>query len=121
MLEKFNKLEKAIIAYLIEQYPGTALSDQLSSAQFKSREWTKVGFYVNFEVDRNLEKINLENYGGNFPIYGPNLILSKGIEHGGGSLFWGKDGYLDCIELYAYGSYFNENIDDFSFEENKTS
>ena len=120
MLEKFNKLEKAIVDYLIEQYPGTALNDQLSSALFKSREWTKVGFYVNFEVDRNLEKINLENYGGNFPIDGPNLI-SEGIEHGGGSLFWGKDGYLNCIELYENGSFFNENIDDFIFEENKIS
>jgi hypothetical protein len=115
MSENYNKLEKAIIDHLIEQYPGTALSDQLSSAQFKSREWTKVGFYVDFEVDRDLVKINFENCGGNYPVDGPTLI-SEGIEHGGGCLIWGKDGYLDCIELFAYSSYFNENIGDFSFE-----
>ncbi len=68
-----------------------------------------MGFYVDLEVDKSLPTLKMEDYGGNFPISGPG-IESEDIHHGGGSLLWGRDGYIDCLEMFAYGDYFKEQV-----------
>lgn len=38
---------------------------------------------------------------------------TKDIEYDGGSLFLGKDGYVDCIEMHAYSNFFKKNISEY--------
>ena len=32
---------------------------------------------------------------------------------GGGSILWGSEGYINCIEMYGFGDYFREDIREF--------
>jgi hypothetical protein len=105
----FNRLEQDIFAWIKGKYPKSTLANQIDSAKLISRRWTRVGFYVDFEVDKDLPKLKIEDYGGNFPLSGPG-IESEEIHHGGGSLLWGNDGYLTSLELFAYGDYFKEEV-----------
>jgi hypothetical protein len=111
----FNELEVEIFAWFKRRYPDANLAQQLDSAMLTERKWTRVGFYVYFEVDRALPKIDLQKYGGTFPISGPG-IKSDDVDLGGGSLLLGKDGFLECLEMYAFGKYFNENVAAFELE-----
>lgn len=129
---KFNKLEKAILEWFIENYKDLNLTTQIKSAKLVKREWTKVGFYITLKVPRNLKPIDFSIFTNRefvvssfgvkkndikkgFPIYGPK-IESDDIELGGDTLLWGENGYIDCIELVAFGSYFRENITSFKLK-----
>jgi hypothetical protein len=105
----FNQLEQDIFQCIRGEYPKSRLAIQLASTKLVNRRWTRVGFYVDFEVDKSLPKLKMEDYGGSFPINGPG-IESDEIHHGGGSLLWGKDGYIDRLEMFAYGDYFREEM-----------
>lgn len=116
---QFNNLEKAILRWVEENYTDPNFLVQVRAAKFRKRTWTKVGFYVDLEVPKNLLPINFslfERKG--FPIYGPN-IMSDDIEFGGVSLLWGKGGHIDCIEMAAFGSFFREHVNDFKLEGNR--
>jgi len=81
----------------------------IGSARFLKRDWTKVGFYVYFEVSKELPPVDLHSFENHWPINGPALV-SNDIQDGGGVILWGNDGYINCIELYAYGEFFNETV-----------
>ena len=102
-----NKLEEAVLNWVSEHTENSRLINQLSTAQLKEREWTKVGFHIQLEVDKDCESLNEK-----FPITGP-VIESKDIEHNGGLLIWGEDGCVSGLELFAYGSYFKESVSEF--------
>jgi hypothetical protein len=117
----FNALEKAILQWFVDTYDDDALTAQIKAAKFTDREWTKVGFYVALDVPHDLipvdvarvnkklaEKKKTEPHG-SWPIDGP-LLHSDDIEHQGGVLLWGKDGFIQTIEMYAYGDFFNEYV-----------
>ena len=108
-------LERAILEWYIARYADTPIKDQLKSAKFLEREWTKVGFYVEFDVEKN-PKILLAEKGINIPINGPYL-KSPSLEHGGGTLLWANDGFLNCIEMFAYGDFFPEIVSEFELVE----
>jgi hypothetical protein len=113
MSDQFNALEKAVLEWFAQHYSDPALIAQIRSASFKQRTWTKVGFYVALEVSLKLAPIDFSRIGtAGFPIYGPN-IEAEGIEHGGGSLLWGEEGYITEIELSAFGDFFRETITNF--------
>ena len=76
------------------------------------RNWTKVGFYVDFEVPKNLAPLDMTIFK-HFPIEGPT-IESDDIELYGGAILWGKDGYIDCIEMFCFGDFFNKEIHEFN-------
>ena len=112
MSKEFNKLEKTIIAYFIAQHKNTVLAVQLASAKLVDREWTQVGFVVQFEVDQRIGKIDFSDSSFQVPLTGPE-IKSDDIEHGAGTLLWENDGYADCIEMFCYGSEFKEHVHEF--------
>ncbi len=109
MSQDFNELETAVLNWLKRTYAYAPLSAQIDSAKLSKREWTKVGFFVYLDVPKNLEPISLDNLGGYWPLDGPHL-KSNDIEFGGDTILWGTDGYIDCIEMFAYGSFFNESV-----------
>jgi len=105
----FNRLEMDIFEWYKVKYPASTLANQLTTAHFSNRRWTGVGFYLDFKVDKNMPKLDMKEYGGHFPINGPG-IESDAIHNNGGCLLWGKDGYVDCLEMYAFGDYFKEEV-----------
>ena len=112
MSEDFNKLELAVLAWFKNHYKDKHLSAQIESAKLINREWTKVGFWIYFTVSNETPQIDLNDFQDHWPINGPS-IQSTDIQHGGGSILWGKDGYINCIEMYAFGDYFNEQVKEF--------
>ena len=113
MSNEFNKLEQAVINWFIEKYQDPLLSSQLNNVKLRKREWTKVGFFVWFEPLTGLLPLDLRNFNGGWPINGPDLDADL-IEFGGGSIMWGEDGYITHIEMYAFGSYFGQDIQEFT-------
>lgn len=112
MASDFNELELAILEWFNHTYANSQIAAQIESARFLNRDWTKVGFYVYFEVSRELEPINLDDFDGQYAIDGPFLI-SDDIQHGGGTVLFITDGYIDCIEMYSFGYFFNETVNRF--------
>ena len=109
----FNRLETDIFEWFKRKYPKSTLADQLTNARLIHRKWTQAGFYVDIEVDKTLPRLKMDEYGGHFPISGPG-IESEEIHHDGGCFLWGADGYVDCLEMYAYGGYFKEEVKDYT-------
>ena len=112
MAEGFNKLETAILDWFKHAYPDAHFMAQIEAARFLKRNWTGVGFFTDIEVARDLPPVNLANLGGVWPINGPHLV-SADICDEGDTLLWGAEGYIDCIEMYAYGEFFNEMVTQF--------
>jgi hypothetical protein len=112
MPEDFNALEKAVLNWLSHHSADSRLSLQLDAAQFVRREWTGVGFFTHFVVPREIEPIDPKKLKGGIPIHGP-LLNSPDIEYGGGSLLWEEEGFVDCLEMYAFGDFFHETVTEF--------
>lgn len=111
-IEGFNALERAVIDWLIRHYQDDKLTAQIKAATFHYREWTGVGFYTYLNADYDQARLDMMTVGGSWPIHGPS-IQSSGIADGGGVVFWGSDGYIDCIEMFSFGSAFAREIEDF--------
>ena len=112
MADDFNELELAVLEWFKRTYTISQLTAQIEDARLLKRDWTGAGFYVHFEVSRELEPINLDDFEGHWPINGPS-IRSDDIQYDGGTILWGTDGYIDCIEMYAFGLFFNEKVNEF--------
>jgi len=107
-MNDFNELENAVLGWFQIKFPDTILSQQITTAKFSRREWTKVGFYVYFTVNTQIEKLDCE-----IPINGPN-IESKDIEYVGITMLWANEGYIHCLEMASCGHYFREKIQKFT-------
>ena len=111
-IDSFSELESAILEWFKHTYANDQLNAQIDTAKFLKRVWTRVGFYVYLEVPKELDTINLNDFGKKWPINGPE-ITSNDIQYGGGTILWGKDGHITCIEMYSYGKYFNKVVNKF--------
>jgi hypothetical protein len=112
MPKRFNELEIAVLNWFRDHYMNLRLSEQLDSVTLVKRRWTKVGFYIDLKVHRNTPMLELDDFDGHWPINGPNLE-SPDIQSGGGSILWGKDGHISCLEMYAFGDFFREHVSEF--------
>lgn len=111
----FNNLEKAVLQWVIEHYKDPIVTAQIQTARLVHREWTKVGFWVQLEVSKDVTPIDDTD---GLPINGP-LIHSNDIDYAGLSLLWSNGGYINEIEMAAYGDFFNEYVSDFTLSEFK--
>jgi hypothetical protein len=111
----FNDLEKAVLLWVIDYYKDPKLTAQIQTAKLVHREWTKVGFWVQLKVSKDVASINDAD---GLPIDGP-LIHSNDIDYAAIALLWSNDGYINEIEMAAYGDFFNENVSDFTLSEFK--
>ena len=83
--KEFNKLERAILEWIIANISAADLIAQINAAALKEREWTKVGFYIDFNVPKTLNPIEQKDYTiykhkGNFPLNIFPIIKSKDID-----------------------------------------
>ena len=108
----FNELERAILEHIAKDYSIDSLTRQIQLTTLKKRDYTGVGFFVDFNIPKTLPKIEPNELGDEKVIHGP-FINSKGVDIGGGCLIFLQDGYIDCLEMYAYGDRFNEHISEF--------
>ena len=104
-MEEFNKLEREVLNWIKNHNKDKLLKNQIDSAKFIEREWTKVGYYVELEVEKIITKLELETK----IIDGP-FIKSAGIENCGGSIIFVEDGFIKCIEMFSYGDRFDKEI-----------
>lgn len=77
----------------------TILRRQLEKANVSSREMTGVGFYTNFAVASEVERVPT---GPSFKLGDVNGVADN-LQHGVGFLLYIKDGLLDMLEAYTYG------------------
>jgi hypothetical protein len=109
----FTEFELAVLHWFQTHYGNAALWAQIDAASLVRRNWTGVGVYVYLDVSTKLAPLDLAQFGCHWPIDGPQLD-SSAIEYGGGAILWGKAGFIDCIEMNAYGGYFRELVPDFN-------
>ena len=118
MTDTFNALELAVLDWYRTHYNNDRLTAQINSARLVERDWTKHGFYITFEIDKQLLALilndfsGLNHHGARWPLIGP-FIISPDIDIEAGSMLWGKDGYINCIEMFTFGDFFNEKISEF--------
>lgn len=112
-MKGFNNLEIQIFNWFKNKYDNSEFITQINNAEVVEREWTKVGFFVNLKVPSELAPIIIVGVYEQWPITGP-YIKSDGIDNGGGSLLFGENGYITMLELFSYGDYFKQNIQNFT-------
>lgn len=110
MQHDFNQLERDILRWIKEHDPASGLAAQIDKAVFRSREYTGVGFYVNFEVPEDAPRLPFAH-----PHSGPE-IRSRELEFGAMTLLWQEDGRASCLEICAYGDGFPEAMGEYQLE-----
>jgi hypothetical protein len=97
------KLEEAILAWISERH--SSLGPHLAAIDVAKREYTGAGLYTYLSSGASL-------LWDRSPIDGP-IISSAQLPEGGGSILWLSQGRPHCLEIYAFGDQFPENLDDF--------
>ena len=105
-----TKFEKEILNWIASESDNNNLKTQIVNAELKSRKYTGVGCFTYLSLPKEVPRIG-EDLGKGGPIYGP-IFESRAVEHGGCSLLWIESGYIDCLEIAVYGSYFPEDHGD---------
>lgn len=107
-----DQLIEEILLKIKIEYNNSTLSEQINNVKIVKKEYTGVGYFVYFEIEENIPKLN-----NNVPdvINGPNIISSN-IENGGGCVIFQKNGYIELLELYAFGNYFEEKLNNFKLK-----
>lgn len=107
-MKQLNKLEMAVLDWVSKHACNPDLAVQLESAVLTDRVWTKGGLQTQLKVGLSCIAVDLS-----FPITGPH-IESPELTHGAGSLIWGNNGFVNGIEMFAYGDEFAEGLQQFS-------
>lgn len=93
-------LEKAILEWIARHQPS--LAHRLATADVVKREHTGAGRYVDLSTDACTEWDRP-------PVDGPHIV-SPQLESDGGSLLWLSGGKPHCLEIYAFGDHFPEDL-----------
>lgn len=82
---------------------GKALHAQLATAQVRSREFTGLGFYTEFDVDRSLPTASVEPAVGGWvrSRVGPAAYELE-------FLLYVREGFAEMIEAYSFGDGYGE-------------
>lgn len=110
-IDDFNALEKAVLEWIGNEYDDPILNEQIKHAKFVKRQWTGAGSFIYFEVPNILAPLDPAVFE-SFP-FGDVTIVSEDIDLCGAAILWGKNGYINCIEMFCFGDFFNEEIRQF--------
>ena len=105
-MNQLSDLEVAVALLLAEQVSPTSsgiLIEQLRSAKVVSRDFTGVGFYTEFSVNRALPPADVISSPGGWvrSELGPNAYPL-------GFMLYVKDGYAEMIEAYSFDDGYGE-------------
>ena len=103
--------QRSILDWVSANQPS--LAGPLAVAKIARREHSGAGFYAYLVQDDAAEWDRP-------PVAGPT-IESKDLEIGGGSVLWLVKGRPTCLEVYAFGDSFPEDLDDFELSGSDSS
>ena len=106
---KLTTLEKDILRWIVDHCEDPTLRTQLGCVEVTRRDYTGHGLFVYLSVPTNILPISGEESEDVTPIPGPNFT-SPQLQHGGGSVIFITDGFVDCLEFYGYGESFPQEI-----------
>lgn len=92
-------LEIEIVKWFIQHFPQ--YKPQLTKAQISRRVYSGVGFFVNYEVPKEIPLVRYENmFKERLVLNGP-YIESNQLPNGAGSILFIKGGYIEMLEVYT--------------------
>ena len=99
-MTELSALEMAVGVLLARQISpdeSQVLIEQLKSAQVSMRDFTGVGFYTEFSVDKGLAPVNVKSSPGGWvrSEVGPNAYPLE-------FMLYVRDGYAEMIEAYSF-------------------
>ena len=107
---KLTDFEKAIMDKLLHGFHPFLknLRTQLAQCHIINREFTGVGFFVDFDVDAQLSygDVNLE--------IGDVDAEVEGVQHGVGFVLFIREGRLSMLEGYTYDEPYPKNISQYT-------
>ena len=113
----FEKFESEVMDYILNEEPkvSEALNRQYKSAKVISREFTRVGFFTDYEIEDTSLKIPAE-----FSQPTGRLQVSfPGLVYGAGFILFFKDGLISMLEGYTNaGELWPEDITGYIFHPN---
>ena len=112
MIER-TRLEADVLAWIASHADSDTLRRQLAAATVEKRKYTGCGFFVDLSVPASLPRLQDDELKAGRVLGGPYLN-APGLEHGGGSLLFIKDGVADFLELYCHGEVFPEHLDEYT-------
>ena len=105
-------IESDILRYCAESHDCPELVRQVQDAQAGAREHTGVGLYTKLTLPHRGSLAPIQPR--RSPIIGPT-IESPSLEFGASSLVWcDDDGYIDCIEIAAFGNHYPDSEFEYS-------
>ncbi|MFT3893688.1 MAG: hypothetical protein QM730_18825 [Anaerolineales bacterium] len=118
MNDKLLKFEEELMIMLLagEDSVLSMLREQFESVNFFARELTGVGFYLHFNMPKEIARISdvLPSVKSNF-CFGDVDATIEGLNNGAGFLIWIRNGYLTQLEGYTYGEKWPSQITDYKF------
>jgi hypothetical protein len=99
-MRKLSALEMAVgvlLAHQVSPNESQILIEQLESAEVSTRDFTGVGFYTEFSVDKGLPPANVTSSPGGWvrSEVGPNAYPLE-------FMLYVRDGYAEMIEAYSF-------------------
>jgi hypothetical protein len=107
-------LESGILNWIAGHYGHAPLKSQIDQALVVRREHTGAGFYTHLAIPVDLPPVAKGELPGN-PLEGPGIISDQ-MQDGGGSLLWLKEGFVNFLEVYAFGDEFPEDLREFKLQ-----
>ena len=109
---KITKFEKNAIEYILKNINAPRkLFFQLNSIYVASRYFSGRGFFSDFLMSNNQEKLKCNTEDGKFSCQFTTSVL----KYGGGAILLIKNGYLQQLEIYTYDEPFPENLEEIDF------
>lgn len=109
-MEYLNKFEKEVLERLSNKYEH--LKEHIPFLVVKSREYTGVGLYMNFEYIKNVERLPIKEDSLGIDDY----IIMEGLEN---ELIFEldiSDGLMNFLEFVTCGENWDGTIKNYSFE-----
>ena len=107
---KLIPIERAVLEMLLAgDHPALAvLREQLATAQVSKRDFSGVGFWLEFKVDALASRVS-----GDFEIGDVQADIDE-LEHGVGFALFVRDGFIKALEGYTYDEPWPPTVREFS-------
>lgn len=121
---KLTPFERDVMHALLagEDHLLSLLRNQLERVSSVSRKETGVGFYITFDIPKDIPKtFEIDPLIKHNFCFGDVDASLEGLKNGAGFLLWIADGYLSQLEGYTYGENWPSQIKSYniSYRDNK--
>ena len=107
---KLTPFEKDVLDWYRVHCEIPGLAEQLTAVVPVERNHTGVGFFLSLKLPDDFH--GLKVLADMEPLTGPH-VTSPRLELGAGTVLFFDDGKVDTLEVFAYGEYFPEAVDEY--------